>query len=338
MYTSCFLKVWSCWIWLVLVRFYTQPTGSAPVMPSRLWVLRLTSQPRRACKSSRDQHLPVVEAGDLIIVPGTNAASRASPVRTYPSGSASPLARGPYCCGVFRRLPTGTRGPAQWEAINDALVTLTHVGSEIPPYMTQESALFVEDDGVITSAGIASGIDMALWIVERDHGPLVAAKVARELVIYMRRDADHGQLSVFLDYRSHLNPAVHRAQDFLVANFATTITLPALAAVAGTSGRHLARSFKSVTGLTPAAYQRKLRLDFAKTLLNDTELSIEVVALRAGFADGRSLRRLWHLEFGSSPSSHRLAARISQARNRLAQCVRDEAQRVLLAKVPELGR
>lgn len=256
---------------------------------------------------ARDQHLPIVEAGDLIIVPGTNAASRASPGSDVVEWLRLASSRGAriaaVCSGAFllghAGLLNGRRSTTHWSL-------LPTLAKRYPRTLTQESALFVEDDGVITSAGIASGIDMALWIVERDHGPLVAAKVAREIVIYMRRDADHGQLSVFLDYRSHLNPAVHRAQDFLVANFATTITLPALAAVAGTSGRHLARSFKSVTGLTPAAYQRKLRLDFAKTLLNDTELSIEVVAARAGFADGRSLRRLWHLEFGSSPSSHRL--------------------------------
>lgn len=256
---------------------------------------------------ARSEHLPAVEAGDLIIVPGTNEASRASPSSEVVEWLRLASSRGAriasVCSGAFllghAGLLNGRRSTTHWSL-------LPTLAKRWPRTLTQESALFVEDDGVITSAGIASGIDMALWIVERDHGPLVAAKVARELVIYMRRDADHSQLSVFLDYRSHLNLAVHRAQDYLVANFATTVTLPDLAAVAGTSGRHLARNFKSVTGLTPAAYQRRLRLDFAQTLLNDTGLSIEVVAARAGFSDARSLRRLWHREFGSSPSSHRM--------------------------------
>ena len=86
--------------------------------------------------------------------------------------------------------------------------------------------LFVEDGRITTSAGIASGIDMALALLERRHGPLVAAAVAREMVVYVRRDGSHRQQSVYLEYRTHLHPGVHRVQDWLIAHPAERATLP----------------------------------------------------------------------------------------------------------------
>ena len=78
--------------------------------------------------------------------------------------------------------------------------------------------LFVRDGRVVTSAGIASGIDMALALIEAQHGPLVASEVAREMVVYIRRDGAHRQTSIYLDFRTHLNPGIHRVQDFLIQN------------------------------------------------------------------------------------------------------------------------
>src|SRR5947199_164724 len=78
-------------------------------------------------------------------------------------------------------------------------------------------------------AGIASGIDMALALVERHHGPRVTAAAARELVVYLRRDGSHQQHSFYLDYRTHLHPGVHRVQDWLIANPAERSTLADLA-------------------------------------------------------------------------------------------------------------
>src|SRR6185436_5971149 len=78
--------------------------------------------------------------------------------------------------------------------------------------------LFVRDGNVTSSAGIASGIDMALALVDEHHGPVLAARVAREMVVYMRRDGAQGQGSIYLDYRTHLSSGVHEVQDHLVAH------------------------------------------------------------------------------------------------------------------------
>ena len=97
--------------------------------------------------------------------------------------------------------------------------------------------LFVSDGKITTSAGIASGIDMALALIDRAHGPLVATEVAREMVIYIRRDGSESQQSIYLDYRTHLHPGIHKVQDVLVHDPARGYTLPELASLAGMSRR-----------------------------------------------------------------------------------------------------
>lgn len=168
-----------------------------------------------------------------------------------------------------------------------------------------EAVLYVHDRGVTTSAGIASGIDMALSLVEQHHGPRLAAEVARWMVIYLRRNGSQGQLSVYLEYRTHLHPAVHQVQDWLAEHATETILLADLAVMAKMTVRNFSRTFKDATGLTPLQYQQRLRLEVAANLLADSELSIEAVAARCGFEDGRHFRRLWHRHFGVPPSEAR---------------------------------
>ena len=77
------------------------------------------------------------------------------------------------------------------------------------------ASIFTRSGSIYTSAGVATGIDLALSLVEEDHGPLVASKVARALVVYLRRSGAHAQESVYLDFRTHDNPAVHQAQSWM---------------------------------------------------------------------------------------------------------------------------
>ncbi len=251
--------------------------------------------------------LPPATGDDLVLVPGvrrSSATPRADPdVLAWLRGAAEAKARiAAVCTGAFllgeAGLLDGRRCTTHWTLV-------AALAARFPRAIVEDAALFVQDSGVTTSAGIASGIDMALWLVEQDRGPLVAARVARELVVYLRRDGGHGQSSIYLEYRTHLQPRVHRAQDWLIENFAAKVTLDQLADVVGTSARHLARSFKVATGLTPLGYQQRLRLEFAATLMQDPGLTLEAIADRCGFEDARSLRRLWRERYGQPPSCMR---------------------------------
>jgi transcriptional regulator GlxA family with amidase domain len=123
--------------------------------------------------------------------------------------------------------------------------------------------------------------------------------------VYIRRDGQHAQSSVYLDYRTHLNPTVHKAQEWLLAHYSEPNVTDEVARAVGMSTRHRSRLFKEASGLTPLAYQQLLRLELARSLLQDPCQSVETVARRCGFEDGRSLRRLWKQHHGTSPSTAR---------------------------------
>lgn len=151
--------------------------------------------------------------------------------------------------------------------------------------------LYVVDDRVVTSAGIASGIDLALHIIATRHGAAAAARIARAMVVFCRRNGNDQQASAMLRHRDHLSDVVHRAQDLIDANFTDRLPLAKVAAECGVSERTLTRLFVRATGLTPLRYQQALRLERAEHLIGQGA-TVEAAARAAGFADARMLRRL----------------------------------------------
>ncbi len=154
--------------------------------------------------------------------------------------------------------------------------------------------IFVDDGHVLTSAGITTGIDLALYIVEQTAGPELAARVARRLVMYQRRGAHDPQMSPWLEHRNHMHPAVHRAQDAVAHEPERSWTLEELAEVACVSGRHLSRLFALHTGISVVAYQQQLRIARAQAMLaHNPDLSQERLAQACGFGSARDFRRVW---------------------------------------------
>jgi transcriptional regulator GlxA family with amidase domain len=174
-----------------------------------------------------------------------------------------------------------------------------------PKASVTDNVLFVEDGVITTSAGIASGIDMALFMVEKTLGPMFTAKVARSLVVYARRNGCQPQNSIYLEYRAHLHAGVHRAQDFIAGHLNERITLDEIAQAALLSTRSLSRDFKQTTGLTPIGYQQGLRLELARNLIANRQLSLEEIASQCGFEDVRHFRRLWKARYHQPPSAAR---------------------------------
>jgi transcriptional regulator GlxA family with amidase domain len=160
-----------------------------------------------------------------------------------------------------------------------------------PKAKVVRDVLYVVDDRVVTSAGIASGIDLALHIIATRHGPGAAGRVARDMVVYARRNGDEPQASALLRHRGHLNEAVHRVQDLLEAHFTDRLTLSDLADASGCSERTVTRMFGRATGLTPLRYQQVLRLERAEHLIGHGA-TMETAARAVGFEDARMLRRL----------------------------------------------
>jgi transcriptional regulator GlxA family with amidase domain len=152
--------------------------------------------------------------------------------------------------------------------------------------------LFIKSNNIYTSAGISAGIDLALAILEDLQGPLFTHKVARGLVVYHRRSGKHKQESVYLDYRNHINPQVHEVQDYLIENLARENSIETLASLVSMSPRNLSRVFKEKTGSTILQYHTLLRKEYAGTMLNNPEYTIEYIAAQCGFKTARQLQRI----------------------------------------------
>ena len=175
-----------------------------------------------------------------------------------------------------------------------------------PSAQVETDRIFVDDGQVLTSAGITTGIDLALHLIEQHAGPELAARVARRLVMYQRRGEHDPQTSPWLAYRNHMHPAVHRAQDALAREPAKVWALPDLAEEACVSVRHLSRLFAHHAGIGVLAYQQQLRIARAKDLLAVVPpLSVEQVAQRCGFASARDFRRVWQRFAEGSPGQGR---------------------------------
>lgn len=164
--------------------------------------------------------------------------------------------------------------------------------------------LFVRSGNVYSSAGVTTGIDLALYLLEQRHGAPHSYRVARDLVVYMRRDGNESQESVYLQHRQHISYPIHEVQDWIIHHLGERISLEQLAALAHTGPRNLTRLFKAKTGITVGEYIEKLRVEKAVQLLRDKQ-KIDGVARDCGFQSTNQLRTLLKRHKGMLPNTLR---------------------------------
>ncbi|HOY96381.1 MAG TPA: DJ-1/PfpI family protein [Catalimonadaceae bacterium] len=163
---------------------------------------------------------------------------------------------------------------------------------QYPRVKVLENILFTDQNGIYTSAGIASGIDLILYIIEKLKGSHFAHLVARELVVFGRRSGSDSQLSEFLKYRNHIHSGIHKAQDHIYENTHTKSSLAELAEIAAMSERNFTRIFRIETGITVVAYINKVRRAKATELLKNPDLSKAEIASRVGLKSEKQLFRI----------------------------------------------
>jgi transcriptional regulator GlxA family with amidase domain len=176
-------------------------------------------------------------------------------------------------------------------------------------------AIFVPDGHMLSSAGITSGIDLALGIVETDHGAAVARTVARHLVVFMQRPGGQSQFSVRLNADCERCDDLRAVLDAVVVDPAGDHQLGTMAARAALSVRQLTRRFQHEMGVTPAHYVERVRVEHAKNLLETGDQPIEIVARRAGFGSPETLRRAFVRAVGVTPTTYRSRFRSTGARS-----------------------
>lgn len=242
-----------------------------------------------------DPDLPALAADDLIIVPGW----RSYTLREHGAlgGATLDWLRAHHAAGgTVASVCAGADALGRAGLLDGRRCTTHHdlqdeLARRYPRAAVVRDVLYVMDGRVVTSAGIASGIDLALQLVAVRHGPAAAARVARQMVVYARRNGDEQQASAMLRHRSHVSDAVHRAQDLIDTRFCARLALTDLAAATGLSERTLTRRFTAATGLTPLRYQQELRIERAEHLIGQGA-TVESAARSVGFQDARMLRRL----------------------------------------------
>ncbi|MGD0704911.1 MAG: DJ-1/PfpI family protein [Trebonia sp.] len=247
---------------------------------------------------------PALAADDLIIVPGW----RSPMIKGTGALSAAVLGRltGHHACGgTVVSICAGADALGRAGLLDGRRCTTHHdiqdeLAARYPDATVIRDVLYVVDGRIATSAGIASGIDLALHLIAVRDGPVIAARVAREMVVYARRNGDEQQTSAMLRHRNHLSDLAHRVQDSIEARFADPLPLADLAKDCGVSERTLTRRFVAATGMTPLRYQQVLRIERAEHLIGHGA-TVEAAARTVGFADARMLRRLRRREDGSRP-------------------------------------
>ncbi|PXY27945.1 GlxA family transcriptional regulator [Prauserella muralis] len=228
---------------------------------------------------------PALAAALALIRPGTRLAS--------------------ICTGAFvlaaAGLLDGREATTHWQSADD-------FRRLYPAVRLNPDVLYTDSGDVLTSAGEASGIDLCLHLIRRDHGAAVAAEVARRTVVPPHREGGQAQYV----RRPVAEPRVSStggARAWALRHLDRPLSLRELAATAGMSTRTFTRRFREEVGLSPGQWLARQRIERARQLLEETDLPVDRVAEQAGFGTAVSLRQHLHAAIGVSPSTYRATFR-----------------------------
>lgn len=235
--------------------------------------------------------------GDFLIIPGSNASYLISDefkahtdlldwiITRYNLGiKIVSICAGAFVlaeCGLLNNIPCTThfKKTKQLQELYPQAKVIDHI-------------LFTQQDGIYTSAGIASGIDVTLHIIEELKGSYFAHLVARELVVYNRRNGNQKQESELLGFRNHIHSGIHKAQDWIIENIDQKTNLNELAEIACMSERNFTRIFKKETAITVNDYITIIRREKIKEFLKNPDLTRMEIASHVGLQSERQLSRL----------------------------------------------
>jgi transcriptional regulator GlxA family with amidase domain len=174
-----------------------------------------------------------------------------------------------------------------------------------PAVEVQPESLFVTDGNVFTSAGIAAGMDLALALVEDDHGPDIARTTAKVLVVFLQRPGGQSQFSTWTTSRPVRHEPLRRVLDSIALDPAADHTLEAMARRANFSVRHLSRLFDEHVGMSAGHYVEHVRVEAVKVMLESGDEGLATIAKRTGFGSVETMRRAFLRDVGTSPGAYR---------------------------------
>ncbi|MFV8317313.1 GlxA family transcriptional regulator [Mycobacterium sp. 23] len=246
-----------------------------------------------------------IESADTVLVAGSDDLPRRpldpALVKAIRSIAGRTRRLASICTGSFvlaqAGLLQGRRATTHWHEVR-------LFARAFPDITVEPDAIFVRDGEVFTSAGISSGIDLALALVEMDYGTELVRAVARWLVVYLKRAGGQSQFSVLVEADPPPESPLRKVTAAISANPADNHSVNTLAARASLSTRQLTRLFQSELGTTPARYVEMVRIDAARAAL-DAGRSVAETARVAGFGSAESLRRVFVDHLGVTPKAYR---------------------------------
>ncbi|NEW28755.1 GlxA family transcriptional regulator [Nocardia cyriacigeorgica] len=214
------------------------------------------------------------------------------------------------CSGAFvlaeLGVLNGRRATTHWKFTRE-------LAARFPDVRVDPDAIYVRDGSVYSSAGVAAGIDLALALVEDDHGSAVARRVAQSLLVYMQRGGGQSQFSAALSGPAPRSPLVRALADLIYADPAQPYTVQVLAAHARVSPRHLTRLFREELDSSPAEYVAFVRFAFARDKL-DAGYTVTEAAALAGYGSSEVMRRAFVARLGVSPKKYQQRFRTTAQR------------------------
>jgi transcriptional regulator GlxA family with amidase domain len=165
--------------------------------------------------------------------------------------------------------------------------------------------IFVRDENIYTSAGVTAGMDLALALVEEDHGSQLALQVARNLVLYLRRPGGQSQFSAALSLQLTDRKPLLELEAWVLDNLHKPITVPMLAQRVAMSPRNFARVFTQEMKTTPAKFVERLRVEAARRRLEESQNSMEMIAVECGFGKVNSMRNVFQRALKIPPGQYR---------------------------------
>ena len=165
--------------------------------------------------------------------------------------------------------------------------------------------IFVRDENVYTSAGVTAGMDLALALVEEDHGSRLALQVARNLVLYLRRPGGQSQFSAALSLQLTDRTPLRELEAWVLDNLHKPLTVPLLAQRVAMSPRNFARVFTNEMKITPAKFVERLRVEAARRRLEESHNSMEMIAGECGFGNINSMRNVFQRTLKTAPGQYR---------------------------------
>jgi transcriptional regulator GlxA family with amidase domain len=250
--------------------------------------------------------LPSVDSAlDTLVIPGgdgVDAATADDVLVDWVRRRATQARRtASVCTGAFLLAATG---------VLDGRRAVTHWGfctklaRRFPKVRVEPDPIFVRDGPFWTSAGVTSGIDLALALVEEDLGRATALAVARYLVVFFKRPGGQAQFSEILSLQA-TDDKFSALHDWISNHLADDLSLPTLARQAGMSERSFSRHYAESTGLTPARAIERLRVEGARHLLSETRLPVKRISQRCGFGSEETMRRSFVRLLATTPQDYR---------------------------------